>query len=184
MKNKGKLWQNHIASIGAAAVGTSRDKVMLNSEGIKPIVLVVIELRLCEGISQIVSQSECNLTCYLPKFYIFNLFLLVHNSDLLQSITLLYFSNSMVLFQLQVGTLDSLVGLSDQLAKLDPFVEGLVRHISQYIADILGPEDLPKLHENLLVGSGNNKGVLCVLHACLQVSSVHDLHLFIIFASK
>ncbi|XP_065901626.1 V-type proton ATPase subunit C 1-B-like [Dysidea avara] len=58
---------------------------------------------------------------------------------------------------LKVGTLDSLVALSDQLAKLDPFVEGLVRHVSQYIADILGPEDLPRLHENLLVGPGNNK---------------------------
>jgi len=50
------------------------------------------------------------------------------------------------------------VGLSDQLAKLDPFVEGLVRHVAHYIADILGPEDLPRLHENLLVGPGNNKG--------------------------
>lgn len=58
---------------------------------------------------------------------------------------------------LRVGTLDSLVALSDQLTKLDPFVESLVRHIAQYIADILDPEDAPKVHDNLLVGSGNNK---------------------------
>jgi len=36
--------------------GTSRDEATLNSEEIKPIALVVIELCLCEGISQSVSQ--------------------------------------------------------------------------------------------------------------------------------
>ena len=36
---------------------TSRDEATLNSEEIKPIALAVIELRLSEGISQIVSQS-------------------------------------------------------------------------------------------------------------------------------
>ena len=35
---------------------TTRDEVMLNSEENKPIALAVIELRLSEGISQIVSQ--------------------------------------------------------------------------------------------------------------------------------
>lgn len=59
----------------------------------------------------------------------------------------------------QVGTLDSLVGLSDQLGKLDPFMESLVRHVAQYISDILGPEDAQRLHENLLVGPGSNKGI-------------------------
>ena len=64
-----------------------------------------------------------------------------------------------VLLVLQVGTLDSLVGLSDQLAKLDPFMESLVRHVAQYISDILGPEDAQRLHENLLVGLSSNKGI-------------------------
>ena len=36
--------------------GTSRDEVTLNSEEIKPIALAVIELRLPEGISQIIIQ--------------------------------------------------------------------------------------------------------------------------------
>ena len=34
-----------------------KDEVTLNSEEIKPIALAVIELRLSEGINQIVSQS-------------------------------------------------------------------------------------------------------------------------------
>ena len=47
------------ASIGAEAVGEKahlRMKATLNSEEIKPIAVVAIELRLSEGISQIVSQ--------------------------------------------------------------------------------------------------------------------------------
>jgi len=36
--------------------GTSRDEVTLNSKKIKPIALTVIELRLSEGIRQLVSQ--------------------------------------------------------------------------------------------------------------------------------
>ena len=75
------------------------------------------------------------------------------------------------IFVIQVGTLDSLVGLSDQLTKLDPFVESLVRHIAQYISDILDPEDTPKLHENLLVGSGSNKGIrnsMIYIKTCLS----------------
>ena len=39
------------------AKGTSWDEATLNSEEIKPIALAVIELRLSEGIIQIVSQS-------------------------------------------------------------------------------------------------------------------------------
>ena len=58
MENKGKLWWNHDARCCSGwRKGTSRDKATLISEEIKPITLVVIELRLSEGISQIVSQS-------------------------------------------------------------------------------------------------------------------------------
>lgn len=38
---------------------------------------------------------------------------------------------------LKVGTLDVLVGLSDELAKLDAFVEGVVKKVAQYMADVL-----------------------------------------------
>ena len=40
--------------------GTSQAEVMLNSEKIKPVALAVIELRLSEGISQLLSQSVEN----------------------------------------------------------------------------------------------------------------------------
>jgi V-type H+-transporting ATPase subunit C len=53
-----------------------------------------------------------------------------------------------------VGTLDALVDLSDQLGKLDPFVENVVRKMAQYMYDIIDVADRPNLHENLLVGPG------------------------------
>ena len=40
--------------------GTSRAEATSNSEKIKPVALAVIELRLSEGISQLVSQSVEN----------------------------------------------------------------------------------------------------------------------------
>ena len=57
MENKVKLWWNHDASIGAAAVGKKEHPRTKYSEEIKPIALVVIELHLSEGISQPDSQS-------------------------------------------------------------------------------------------------------------------------------
>uniref|UniRef100_A0A8C6XRP4 V-type proton ATPase subunit C n=1 Tax=Naja naja TaxID=35670 RepID=A0A8C6XRP4_NAJNA len=50
---------------------------------------------------------------------------------------------------LKVGTLDVLVGLSDELAKLDTFVEGVVKKVAQYMADVL-EDSRDKVQENLL----------------------------------
>ncbi|KAI5607735.1 V-type proton ATPase subunit C 1-A [Silurus asotus] len=50
---------------------------------------------------------------------------------------------------LKVGTLDVLVGLSDELAKLDSFVESVVKKISHYMADVL-EDGRDKVMENLL----------------------------------
>lgn len=50
---------------------------------------------------------------------------------------------------LKVGTLDVLVGLSDELAKLDAFVEGTVKKVAQYMADVL-EDSRDKVQENLL----------------------------------
>ena len=47
--------------------GTSRAAVMSNSEQIKPIAVAIIELRLSEGISQLLSQSVENFI----KFFLF-----------------------------------------------------------------------------------------------------------------
>jgi len=49
---------------------------------------------------------------------------------------------------LKVGTLDVLVGLSDDLAKLDSFTEAVTRKIASYFADVL-EDQKDKLAENL-----------------------------------
>jgi len=51
---------------------------------------------------------------------------------------------------LKVGTLDQLVGLSDDLAKLDQFCEGISRKLVQYFAEVL-EDKRDKLFENLIV---------------------------------
>jgi len=49
---------------------------------------------------------------------------------------------------LKVGTLDQLVGLSDDLSRLDTFVEGVMRKMAHYFGEVLeGQRD--KLEENL-----------------------------------
>uniref|UniRef100_A0AAQ4QWA8 V-type proton ATPase subunit C n=1 Tax=Gasterosteus aculeatus aculeatus TaxID=481459 RepID=A0AAQ4QWA8_GASAC len=54
---------------------------------------------------------------------------------------------------LKVGTLDVLVGLSDELAKLDTFVESVVKKVAQYMADVL-EDSRDKVQENLLANGG------------------------------
>lgn len=51
--------------------------------------------------------------------------------------------------ELKVGTLDVLVGLSDELAKLDSFVESVVKKVAQYMTDVL-EDSRDKVQENLL----------------------------------
>jgi len=50
---------------------------------------------------------------------------------------------------LKVGTLDQLVGLSDDLGKLDTFVEQITRKVASYLGDVL-EDQRDKLGENLL----------------------------------
>ena len=50
---------------------------------------------------------------------------------------------------LKVGTLDQLVGLSDDLGKLDGFVEQITRKVSNYLGEVL-EDQRDKLGENLL----------------------------------
>ena len=52
---------------------------------------------------------------------------------------------------LKVGTLDQLVGLSDDLSKLDAAAEATTRKLVQYFAEIL--EEREKLYENLVIGN-------------------------------
>ncbi|VDN12047.1 unnamed protein product [Dibothriocephalus latus] len=52
---------------------------------------------------------------------------------------------------LKVGTLDVLVGLSEELAKLDSFAESITRKLVQYMGEVL-EEQRHKLEDNLNVG--------------------------------
>ncbi|XP_027411884.1 V-type proton ATPase subunit C 2 isoform X4 [Bos indicus] len=49
----------------------------------------------------------------------------------------------------KVGTLDSLVGLSDELAKLDVFAESLIRRMAQSVVEVM-EDSKGKVQENLL----------------------------------
>ncbi|NXJ98081.1 VATC2 ATPase, partial [Corythaixoides concolor] len=50
---------------------------------------------------------------------------------------------------LKVGTLDALVGLSDELGKLDCFAESVIKKIAQYIGEVM-EDSKDKVQENLL----------------------------------
>lgn len=52
----------------------------------------------------------------------------------------------------QVGTLDQLVGLSDDLGKLDAYVETSTRKVAAYLGDVL-EDQRDKLLENLLANN-------------------------------
>lgn len=53
----------------------------------------------------------------------------------------------------KVGTLDQLVGLSDDLGKLDGFVESVTRKVAAYLGEVL-EDSRDKLHENLMANNG------------------------------
>jgi len=53
---------------------------------------------------------------------------------------------------LKVGTLDQLVGLSDDLGKLDGYVEGITRKVATYLGEVL-EDQRDKLQENLLANN-------------------------------
>ncbi|KAF8789176.1 V-type proton ATPase subunit C-like [Argiope bruennichi] len=55
---------------------------------------------------------------------------------------------------LKVGTLDTLVGLTDDLAKLDTYVEGIIRKLVNYMEEIL-EDQKEMLHENLHVNNAD-----------------------------
>ncbi|XP_006012217.1 V-type proton ATPase subunit C 1-B [Latimeria chalumnae] len=54
-----------------------------------------------------------------------------------------------VIPDLKVGTLDSLIGLSDDLGKLDTFVESVVKKIAHYTTEVM-EDSRDKVQENLL----------------------------------
>ncbi|XP_069462073.1 V-type proton ATPase subunit C 2 [Ambystoma mexicanum] len=58
-------------------------------------------------------------------------------------------NNRFIIPDLKVGTLDALVGLSDDLGKLDLFAESIIKKIAQYIGEVM-EDSKDKVHENLL----------------------------------
>ncbi|KAK3754601.1 hypothetical protein QZH41_019969 [Actinostola sp. cb2023] len=52
--------------------------------------------------------------------------------------------------ELKVGTLDTLVGLSDDLSKLDAFVDSVAKKVAHYMSDVLEGEHQDRVKENLL----------------------------------
>ncbi|CAF0750921.1 unnamed protein product [Rotaria sordida] len=53
---------------------------------------------------------------------------------------------------LKVGTLDSLVALSDDLARLDTYIEGVAKKLTQFFFHDILDDDRNRLAENLVVG--------------------------------
>ena len=51
-----------------------------------------------------------------------------------------------------MGTLDQLVGLSDDLGKLDGFVEQVTRKVAAYLGEVL-EDQRDKLQENLMANN-------------------------------
>jgi len=52
-----------------------------------------------------------------------------------------------------VGTLDQLVGLSDDLGKLDSFVDQVTHKVASYLGEVL-EDQRDKLQENLMANNG------------------------------
>lgn len=53
--------------------------------------------------------------------------------------------------------MDQLVGLSDDLGKLDIYVEQITRKLATYMGEVL-EDQRDKLQENLLANNGKNTG--------------------------
>lgn len=52
-----------------------------------------------------------------------------------------------------MGTLDQLVGLSDDLGKLDSYVDAVTHKVANYLGEVL-EDNRDKLHENLTANNG------------------------------
>ncbi|ENN78482.1 hypothetical protein YQE_05046, partial [Dendroctonus ponderosae] len=64
---------------------------------------------------------------------------------------------------LKVGTLDQLVGLSDDLGKLDAFVEQVTRKVASYLGEVL-EDQRDKLQENLMANNSKKRCYILLYH--------------------
>lgn len=72
-----------------------------------------------------------------------------------------------IIKSLKVGTLDQLVGLSDDLGKLDTYVEQITRKVANYLGEVL-EDQRDKLHENLM--ANNSKSSACHHLSCISLA--------------
>ncbi|XP_050806859.1 V-type proton ATPase subunit C 2 isoform X1 [Gopherus flavomarginatus] len=70
-------------------------------------------------------------------------------------------NNKFLIPDLKVGTLDALVGLSDELGKLDSFAESVIKKIAQYIGEVM-EDSKDKVQENLLANGGLKNKMKCL----------------------
>jgi V-type H+-transporting ATPase subunit C len=61
---------------------------------------------------------------------------------------------------MQVGTLDQLVGLSDDLGKLDGYVDSVTKKVASYLGEVL-EDQRDKLNENLLANNSMRQCPCC-----------------------
>uniref|UniRef100_A0A8C9A7G3 V-type proton ATPase subunit C n=1 Tax=Prolemur simus TaxID=1328070 RepID=A0A8C9A7G3_PROSS len=72
-----------------------------------------------------------------------------------------YNTKFFILLPPPVGTLDSLVGLSDELGKLDTFAESLIKRMAQSVAEVM-EDSKGKVQENLLANGGLKEKMKCL----------------------
>lgn len=77
---------------------------------------------------------------------------------------------------LKVGTLDQLVGLSDDLGKLDTFVEQVTRKVATYLGEVF-EDQKDKLHESLMANNSELSQAhvlfyLLIIYLCLFLSTL------------
>lgn len=95
--------------------------------------------------------SKQNNLCNNFKFHIPDL--KVYNCRMFYNSKYMIFNRQICpRFIIQVGTLDQLVGLSDDLGKLDTYVEQITRKVAAYLGEVL-EDQRDKLHENLLANN-------------------------------
>ncbi|XP_032998991.1 V-type proton ATPase subunit C 2 isoform X1 [Lacerta agilis] len=70
-------------------------------------------------------------------------------------------NSKFIIPDLKVGTLDALVGLSDELGKLDSFAESVIKKIAQYIGEVM-EDSKDKMQENLLANGGAKAKLQCL----------------------
>ncbi|XP_040848762.1 V-type proton ATPase subunit C 2 isoform X2 [Ochotona curzoniae] len=73
----------------------------------------------------------------------------------------LSYNTKFVIPDFKVGTLDSLVGLSDELGKLDSFAESLIKRMAQSVLEVL-EDSKGKVQENLLANGGLKEKMKCL----------------------